>query len=61
MNTSKSIIVLLSLYIVRCEGSSKIKCSKNEFRAIWIATVANIDWPTSNTDSVKKQQKIFIF
>jgi hypothetical protein len=34
--------------------------TKNEFRAYLIATVANIDWPTSNTDSVKKQQKDFI-
>ncbi len=33
---------------------------KNEFRAVWIATVANIDWPKQRTDSVAKQQKDFI-
>jgi uncharacterized lipoprotein YddW (UPF0748 family) len=64
MNTSKSIIVLLSLFILSAAkvlAQEKNKVSpKNEFRAIWIATVANIDWPTSNTDSVKKQQKDFI-
>ena len=33
---------------------------KNEFRAVWIATVANIDWPKQRTDAVAKQQKDFI-
>lgn len=33
---------------------------KNEFRAVWIATVANIDWPKQRTDSVAKKQKDFI-
>lgn len=33
---------------------------KNEFRAIWIATVANIDWPKNTTDTVDKQKADFI-
>ncbi|WP_348797117.1 glycoside hydrolase family 10 protein [Flavobacterium adhaerens] len=33
---------------------------KNEFRAVWIATVANIDWPKNNTDPVEKQKADFI-
>jgi uncharacterized lipoprotein YddW (UPF0748 family) len=33
---------------------------KNEFRAVWIATVVNIDWPKSSTDSVEKQKTDFI-
>ncbi|WP_026955621.1 glycoside hydrolase family 10 protein [Algoriphagus vanfongensis] len=31
-----------------------------EFRAVWIATVANIDWPISGTDSWEKQKSDFI-
>jgi len=31
-----------------------------EFRAVWIATVANIDWPSSPTDSYEKQKKDFL-
>lgn len=33
---------------------------KYEFRAVWIATVANIDWPTKNTDSIDRQKEDFI-
>lgn len=33
---------------------------KNEFRAVWIATVVNIDWPKSNTDSVEKQKADYL-
>jgi len=34
---------------------------KEEFRAIWIATVNNIDWPSSNTaTSVQQQQQELI-
>ncbi|KAI9549746.1 hypothetical protein GHT06_004004 [Daphnia sinensis] len=31
-----------------------------EFRGVWIATVANIDWPASGLDSYEKQKKDFI-
>ncbi len=31
-----------------------------EFRAVWIATVANIDWPVSPTDPYEKQKRDFI-
>jgi uncharacterized lipoprotein YddW (UPF0748 family) len=34
--------------------------SPREFRGVWIATVANIDWPTSATDSYAKQKEDFI-
>ena len=33
---------------------------KNEFRAVWIATVVNIDWPKSGTDPVEKQKADYI-
>jgi uncharacterized lipoprotein YddW (UPF0748 family) len=31
-----------------------------EFRGVWIATVANIDWPISGTDSWEKQKKDYL-
>ncbi len=33
---------------------------KNEFRAVWIATVVNIDWPKSSTDNLEKQKADYI-
>ena len=33
---------------------------KNEFRAVWIATVVNIDWPINSTDNVEKQKSDYI-
>ena len=64
MNTYKSFIVLFSLLTLTISGVTAQEKNnsnpKNEFRAVWIATVANIDWPTTNTDAVEKQQKDFI-
>ncbi|SMO39935.1 glycoside hydrolase family 10 protein [Solitalea koreensis] len=34
---------------------------KREFRGVWIATVANIDWPNSNQLSASEQQDQFIY
>ena len=34
--------------------------SKREFRGVWIATVANIDWPSAPTDPYSKQKEDFI-
>lgn len=31
-----------------------------EFRGVWIATVANIDWPLSSTDPWEKQKKDYL-
>ena len=36
------------------------KYPKREMRAVWIATVANIDWPSSANLTVAQQQKEFI-
>ncbi|AFL85682.1 hypothetical protein Belba_3170 [Belliella baltica DSM 15883] len=33
---------------------------KREFRGVWIATVANIDWPKSGSDNWEKQKSDFI-
>lgn len=41
-------------------SQQKNTAPKNEFRAVWIATVVNIDWPKSGTDAVEKQKADFI-
>ena len=58
MNTNKQLFLLLSLLLLSfSNGNAQEKTTnpKNEFRAVWIATVANIDWPKSGVDSVEKQ------
>ncbi|MCH7408595.1 family 10 glycosylhydrolase [Belliella sp. DSM 111904] len=37
-----------------------LKPRDREFRGVWIATVANIDWPKAGTDSWEKQKMDFI-
>jgi uncharacterized lipoprotein YddW (UPF0748 family) len=39
---------------------SMVSAPKEEFRAAWIATVANIDWPKHKQDSVEKQQADYL-
>ncbi len=47
-----SILVLFFLDLIQCQTIP----IKRETRGAWIATVANIDWPSSNTSSVAAQQ-----
>lgn len=42
------------------EDMPLFEAPKREMRGVWIATVANIDWPTSGNDSFQKQQHDFI-
>jgi uncharacterized lipoprotein YddW (UPF0748 family) len=63
MNKIKSFIVLSAIVLLSfwsANAQEKIVYPKNEFRAVWIATVANIDWPKTNTDAVEKQKTDFI-
>ena len=58
---SFTFVFLFTLFfIANSTAQSKIIYPKNEFRAVWIATVANIDWPKSNIDAVEKQKADFI-
>ena len=34
------------------------KAPKEEFRGVWIATVANIDWPKHPSDDAEKKKKL---
>lgn len=47
-------------FAANTNAQSKILYPKNEFRAVWIATVSNIDWPKNNTDSVEKEKADFL-
>ena len=62
--THKNIICLFISVLFLSFGYSQAQLKplnpKNEFRAVWIATVANIDWPIKNTDSVAKQKADFL-
>ncbi|SHL66636.1 Uncharacterized lipoprotein YddW, UPF0748 family [Flavobacterium flevense] len=63
MNPKKIILLLLPLFLLSFfNGKAQMKPTnpKNEFRAVWIATVANIDWPVSSIDAVEKQKADFI-
>ena len=63
MNKHKSFILLVCLALLPVwigNAQEKIINPKNEFRAVWIATVANIDWPKSNVDPVEKQKADYL-
>ena len=63
MNNYKSLLALISFFMLSFwNGNAQETATnpKNEFRAVWIATVANIDWPKSNIDAVEKQKADFI-
>jgi uncharacterized lipoprotein YddW (UPF0748 family) len=53
-------LVLFLFIFLNGNAQEKLQFPKNEFRAVWIATVMNIDWPKTGTDSVEKQQADFI-
>lgn len=54
----KRILSLLSVtLLLSCAVS---KAPKEEFRGVWVATVANIDWPKHPDDTVEKKKKDFI-
>ncbi len=48
------------LSFTSCVSLDKNATPKREFRAIWVATVVNIDWPSQSTLSIEDQQKEFI-
>lgn len=63
MNPKKIFCLFIAAFLMSfgySQAQLKPLNPKNEFRAVWIATVANIDWPIKNTDSVAKQKADFI-
>lgn len=63
MNKHKFFALVIALVLLPFRygnAQEKIINPKNEFRAVWIATVANIDWPKTNMDPVEKQKSDYI-
>ena len=61
-NLKKIIVILLLVVIcVFAWGGEAYKCKKYEFRGAWIATVANIDWPTAVNLTPEQQRKEMIW
>ncbi len=57
----KKLTLLILLTLSSCSiFKSSIPTPKHEFRGVWIATVANIDWPKHNLDSIEKQKKDYL-
>ena len=58
----KNIFAVFCLFLfIGCSSLPKSKkYPENEFRAIWIATVVNIDWPKNGTDAIDKQKRDFL-
>jgi uncharacterized lipoprotein YddW (UPF0748 family) len=53
-------LIGLSMLLLLAINSNAAKYPKREMRAVWIATVANIDWPSAPGLSTTLQQKEFI-
>ena len=53
--------VALGVLLVSTSGrADEVPTPKREFRAAWVATVANIDWPTKRDLTTEQQQKELI-
>lgn len=52
--------ILYILPVIFCLSCAVTKAPKEEFRGVWIATVANIDWPKNPKDHIEKKKKDFI-
>lgn len=63
MNNIKTFIFLISFSLFSFTNGNAQGTNinpKNEFRAIWIATVVNIDWPKNSIDNIEKQKSDYI-
>ncbi len=60
----KKYVLLLLIFLVSCLSFSIAQETqvqpKREFRAVWLATVKNIDWPSKSGLSTEKQQQELI-
>lgn len=54
------ILFLFSLLLISFSLQAKNAAPKRELRAVWIATVGNIDWPSRQGLSAQQQQQEFV-
>ncbi len=59
MKNIESLIVAL-LFLTNISGYSQINSTDREFRGAWVATVVNLDWPSSPALPVEKQKEELI-
>ena len=45
---------------IKKESNLVFNDPERSFRGVWIATVANIDWPKNSSDTYEKMQKDYI-
>ena len=63
MKNYKHVLLFISILLLSFWNGNAQELNtnpKNEFRAVWIATVVNIDWPINSTDNVEKQKSDYI-
>ena len=63
MKNFKRCTLLMSIFLLtfhQMSAQTATQHPKNEFRAVWIATVVNIDWPKAGTDNVAKQKADYL-
>ncbi|WP_282056581.1 glycoside hydrolase family 10 protein [Maribacter luteus] len=56
----KTSLLLSILFFASCSVFKPFPQPRTEFRGVWVATVVNIDWPKSGSDSIEKQKKDFL-
>ncbi|MDX1314802.1 MAG: family 10 glycosylhydrolase [Eudoraea sp.] len=54
------ILLLLPVFLACSSLKTPVPQPKEEFRGVWVATVANIDWPGHPKDSWKKKQDDYL-
>ena len=54
------LLVLTFGWVVSAKGQSNAATPKYEFRAVWVATVVNIDWPSTKELTTGEQKQEFI-
>jgi uncharacterized lipoprotein YddW (UPF0748 family) len=59
MRKLRAAILLLPFFFISHSGFNQLS-PKREFRGVWVATVANIDWPSQPTLSPEQQRNEFI-
>ncbi|MEM8506306.1 MAG: family 10 glycosylhydrolase [Bacteroidota bacterium] len=57
---SRLLFIIVFIIFASCSGLRRNTPPKKEFRGVWVATVANIDWPENRSDDSQKQKSDFL-
>ncbi len=53
-------LLIVGVFIVSCSSFKAVPTPAEEFRGVWIATVANIDWPKNGNDNLAKKKTDYL-